>query len=161
MIKKLKEFFRVEDGPDLSRRKFIKGAASLAALTAVATTLPSISKFKEIQEQLLSGVVENQAFYIYEPVVIDLPNTVVRNCRFVACADMPNMITIKDSAKQCRLEDCHIDDGGFTMDACVRVEPQEGDMTNTLQSAMDTATPNTYCGEDIVLHGSQVIKGMS
>ena len=141
MINWFKSLFTLDESPDLSRRKFIRDAASLAALTVVASQVPSLLKYNELKAQLASGLIENQTFYLTEPVIIDLPNTVIRNCYFVAQNPMPYMIKLASNAHHCLLENCHLSSNlmGDTGYAIV-VEPQgDTDMTTTLHSAVDTA----------------------
>ena len=47
---------------------------------------------KEIEEQILSGIVENQTFYIDETIFIEIDNLVIRNCTFIASKPLNPMI---------------------------------------------------------------------
>lgn len=134
---KVKKFFAPVDGKDLGRRKFIKDAAGLAALTVVAGAIPSILVVDELKRQIESGVVRDQIFYISETVVIDIPNVKIVGCKFIATAPMKYMIEMGVNAKQCLLMDCVIDANGFVCTG-IMVHAQQGDMTQTMQSAFNT-----------------------
>jgi hypothetical protein len=100
MLEKLKKLFNPDDKqPDMSRRKFIKTASALAALTVAAVNVPSLLKIREIEEQIASGRVVGQTFYLTEPVVIDIPNVVIDQCNFVAVEKMDYMVKI--NARNC------------------------------------------------------------
>lgn len=96
ILGKIKKFLSVDNATDLSRRKFVRDAGALAALTVVGTSLPSLlkvkDKVKEIEEQILSGIVENQTFYIDETIFIEIDNLVIRNCTFIASKPLNPMI---------------------------------------------------------------------
>ena len=146
MFDKMKNKFNsvFNDGPDLSRRKFIKDAASLAALTVVASHIPSIAKYNEIRDQIAAGIVENQTFYLTETVVIDIPNVVIRNCNFIAVEPMNYMFELGQNAHDCLVSSCSFDTRGM-VDTVVRLEPQgDIDMTKTFQSAINIAA---NCGD--------------
>lgn len=137
---KLKSLFSLSDGVDTSRRKFIKDAGALAALTVVAANTPSWLKVRELKAQIASGRVIGQTLYLYEPVVIDLPNVVFENCRFVAMADMPYMMETTERARDFRVQNCFFDGNDYLVGG-IRVAPQgNNDMTTTLRSAMDLAS---------------------
>lgn len=111
VVKIFKKLFDFKDGEDLSRRKFIKDAASLAALTVVATAIPSVLKVKEIQDQINSGTVIGQTFYLDEPIVIDIDNVLISNCTFIATKPMPYMIKA-GNVKNLHISHCSFDFGG-------------------------------------------------
>lgn len=92
MFEKVKTFLNPE--MDLSKRKFIKTAAGLAALTVIGVKLSSIAKIAEIEEQIKSGVVTGQTFYLDKTLVIDIPDVVIVNCKFVAVKPMDVMISV-------------------------------------------------------------------
>lgn len=148
MLSALKRIFSFDGAEvDLSRRKFIRDAATLTALAVTASTSPQLAQqlFESIEKQMASGVVEGQTFWLTEPVVIDMPGVVIRNCRFIATRPMPYMFYIGSDAQHCILDGCYLEDNGFLLPsgACVTVEPQIGDMTRTLQSAFDLAQSNS------------------
>lgn len=109
IVNKFKKLFTLEDGPDLSRRKFIRDAGALAALTVVATSLPSLLKQQEIQRQVLSGLVENQTFYIDETIFIEIDNLVIRNCTFIASKPLDPMIHVRAEVKGLIITHCIFD----------------------------------------------------
>ena len=84
----------------MDRRGFIKSALGLAALTVAGVNAPSLLAQRSIQEQVSSGLVENQIFYIDEPIVIDIDNVKIRNCRFIVNTDLPNVITVLSESFQ-------------------------------------------------------------
>lgn len=142
MLNKLKEFFTPKDIPiDVSRRKFIRDAGALAALTVVATQVPSLLKVKELQEQIASGRVFGQTFYLTEPVVIDLPGVIIEQCYFRSSKPMSCMLHLTDKAEDCIIRDCSFIAHG-KLDTVIQVDAQsEGkDMSTTFQSAIDAAT---------------------
>lgn len=103
---KIKKFFSVENATDLSRRKFIRDAGALAALTVVATSMPSLLKVKEIQEQVLSGLVENQTFYIDETIFIEIDNVAIRNCTFIASKPLNPMLHVSGKISGFEITGC-------------------------------------------------------
>jgi len=141
MFKKLKSLFKFEDGIDLTRRKFIKDAGSLAALTVVALNAPSLLKVKEIQAQILEGRVYGQTFYLTEPIIIDLPNVIIDDCTFIAAEPMPYMVRILGNANNCMIKNSRFESKGLA-DLCIYFEPRTDDMTNTIQAAIDAASDN-------------------
>ena len=111
------------DKPDLSRRKFIRNAGALAALTVVATQAPSLLKYKDIKAQIRRGLIENQTFYLTETIVIDLPNVVFRNCKFTAVKEMEFMFDLKYTS--CVLDNCSFD-GNHLVHSAIRINvPQQ------------------------------------
>lgn len=132
------------DEIDHSRRKFIKDAAGLAALTVIATQAPLLlkpEKINELRKQIEAGYVHDQTFYIYEPVVLDIDNVIIDNCKFIAMAPMDYMFYIK--ANNLIIKNSHID-GSRMGSGGIWVEPAHGDMTGTLQSAIDLAQDTIY-----------------
>lgn len=141
MIKKLIKKLICIDGEniDVSRRRLIKGVGSLAALTVVASAIPSVVKALELKEQLKLGVIENQTFYVYEPIVIDLPNTIIRNCYFIVMDYVDYVVKIGPNATGCHISDSYFEAGNKA--AClILIESQKGDMTTSMQSAIDFAS---------------------
>ena len=127
------------DEIDHSRRKVIKDAAGLAALTVIATQAPLLlkpEKINELRKQIEAGYVHDQTFYIYEPVVLDIDNVIIDNCKFIAMAPMDYMFYIK--ANNLIIKNSHID-GSRMGSGGIWVEPAHGDMTGTLHLA-----PGTY-----------------
>lgn len=138
---KIKQFFTPKDGENLSRRKFIKDASSLAALTVVAGVAPSLIVVQDLKAQIASGAVQGQTFYLYEPAVIDIPGVIIADCEFIAMAPMPYMIKLGPNAKKCMLKDSFIDRNNHQIGACILIEPQgNADMSTTFQQALDTAS---------------------
>jgi len=142
VFKKLKSFLSFEDSIDLTRRKFITDAASLAALTVVALNAPSLLKVKEIQSQLEGGRVFGQTFYLTEPIIIDLPNTIIDNCTFIAVEAMPYMVHITKNAKQCVIKNSRFEAKNLA-DTCIDFVARTDDMTNTIQQALYAACDNS------------------
>lgn len=140
ILKKLRDRFTPIDGEDMSRRKFITDAASLAALTVVAGVLPSALVVQDIQAHIERGIVQGQSFNIYEPVIIDIPGVTIVDCHFTAMAPMPYMIRLGPNANHTLLSRCHLDTQTFDVGAGIYVDAQAGDMTKTFQSAFDTAS---------------------
>lgn len=105
MLNKLKKIFSFDD-IDLSRRKFIKDAGSLAALTVVGLTAPSLLKVNELQAQINSGRISGQTFYLTEPIIIDLPNVIIDNCTFIEVKPIPYMLELTDNANNCVIQYC-------------------------------------------------------
>lgn len=142
IFNKIKKLFSYDD-IDLSRRRFIKTGAQLATLAVVASATPLIFKLKtkEIEEQILGGIIENQTFYIDKTVIIDIPNVIIRNCRFIVTAPMDYAIEFGKNAKNLHINDCFFDCSKMVNEATIKINPQNGDMTRTFQSAIDTA-PN-------------------
>jgi len=139
LIKALKSLFKFEDGIDLSRRKVIKGAAALAALTVVGINIPSLLKVKEIEEQLAGGRVYGQTFYLTETIVIDIPNVVIDNCKFIAEIPLSPMIYLKEGAHNCVIQNSSFTNKGEGIG--VMIDPQGGvAMTTTFQSVIDMST---------------------
>jgi len=141
VFKKLKSFLLFEDGIDLTRRKFIKDAGSLAALTVVALNAPSLLKVKELQAQILEGRVYGQTFYLTEPIIIDLPNVIINDCTFIAVEPIPYMVRILGNANNCMIKNSRFESKGLA-DLCIYFEPRTDDMTNTIQAAIDAASDN-------------------
>ena len=92
---KLTKLFIGDEEVDVSRRKFIRDAGALAALAVVATKMPTALQVKTLREQLASGLIQDQTFYLTESIVIDLPNVIIRNCTFIAQAPMDYMIELR------------------------------------------------------------------
>ncbi len=122
MIDKLKKLFKPDyQQPDMSRRKFIRTASALAALTVAAVNVPSLLKIKEIEEQIASGRVVGQTFYISETVVIDIPNVVIDQCTFIATAPMDYMIEFRGGANNCTIQNSQLNDPGGYVGTQIRV----------------------------------------
>ena len=139
IFKKLSSLFTFEDGLDLSRRKFIKDAGSLAALTVAALNAPSLLKVKELQAQILEGRVYGQTFYLTEPIIIDLPNVVIDNCTFIAVNPMPYMLKMTENANHCAIQNCMFQSDNLA-DTAFYFEARTDDMTNTIQAAIDAGS---------------------
>ena len=100
MIDKLKKLFKPDDRPpDMSRRKFIRTPSALAALTVAAVNVPSLLKIREIEEQIASGRVIGQTFYLTDPIVIDFKNVEIIDCKFIAIEKMDYMVKIEGASK--------------------------------------------------------------
>jgi len=113
MIKKIKAFFDQDNTEvDLSRRKFITTAAALAALTVVATKVPSLLKLKEIEAQIASGRVFGQTFYTDETVIINIDDVVIDSCEFIATAPMEYMMQI-DNVSNVTIQNCIFNGNGY------------------------------------------------
>jgi hypothetical protein len=121
----------------MDRRRFIKNALGLAALTVLPGIAVSSKKALSIQDKIASGLVEYETFYVDKTIVIDIPNIIIRKCRFIAVNDMDVMCYIGSNAKYLSLTDCFFDTKGFDVESGFRVEAQQGDMTKILQSAID------------------------
>jgi len=141
---KLKNAFTISDDIDLSRRRVIKTVGALAALTAVGGAVPLLSKVNELKQQIIDGQVYGQTFYITEPVVIDIPNVVISNCKFIAVNDMQYMLELGENARHCLIKDCDFHQKNNNINAAVYVAPQCGDMTTTMQSAIDVAANSDH-----------------
>ena len=122
MVNKLKELFTGGADTDLSRRKFIRGAASLAALTVVAGSVPSLLKVKSIQDKIASGRIFSEVFYLTEGIVIDIPNVIIENCKFIITCDMDYAITLSKNANNTVVRDVYIDGGNHNIKAAFNVE---------------------------------------
>jgi len=142
MIDRLKKLFSpsTNEEVNLSRRKFIKTASALAALTVAAVNVPSLLKIREIEEQIASGRVFGQTFYISETIVIDIPDVVIDQCEFIAVAPMEYMMEFGSNARNCRVQNSKFEAKGL-VGTVVKVNPQSvsQDMTVTFQSAIDAA----------------------
>jgi hypothetical protein len=119
MLSKMKEYLLGED-VDVGRRKFIRTAAELTALTVVASVMPSALKAMEIKDQIASGEVYGQVFYISEPVVIDL-DVDIRNCRFIAVNDMEFMMEITADSRV-SIDSCEFDSSRYNIGACISLK---------------------------------------
>jgi hypothetical protein len=142
MLKKIKSLFKQgnQEGVDLSRRRFIRDAGALAALTVAAGSVPSLLKLKSIEEQISSGYVSGQTFYINEPIVIDFPNVTIDQCKFIATAPMDYMVQIGPNAKDCMIKNSYFETRGM-VGVSIRLlpQPEYTDMTKTFQSAIGAA----------------------
>ena len=123
MINKLKKIFLFDDEFDASRRRFIKTAGALAALTVVVGTVPSLLKIKSIEKQIASGIIEGEIFYIDRTVIIDIPNVIIRNCEFIATAPMDYMLDFGPNTTKTIMTNCHLNGKDFA-DCCIRIQPQ-------------------------------------
>ena len=109
-MKFLKRLLRSKDtGFDPSRRRVIKGASALAALTVLPGSIATINTYQDIKNQFASGLVENQTFYIDEPIEIDFSNVEIRNCRFIATKELPYMIKVNNGVSGIVIRDCIFD----------------------------------------------------
>ena len=116
MIKAIKNYFKPAHDP--SRRRFIRNAGALAALTVVATNLPGtadfiFSKEKALSDKIKSGLIEWETFYLSETLVIDIPNVTFRNCRFIALNPMPFALELGKNAINTRLDTCEFIGAGI------------------------------------------------
>lgn len=110
----IKSWFKQGDENfDQSRRRFIRDAAGLAALTVAAAHVPSIFQSTrvrlataDLERQILNGTVEGQVFYIDRPIVLDLPGTTIRNCQFIATSDLPYFVYVAPEASHCIITNC-------------------------------------------------------
>jgi len=81
----------------MDRRSFIKGALGLAALTVAGGALSEEkldSTTERFQKAIDGGLIENETFYLDEPITIAISGVVIRNCTFVAKKPMEYMIYI-------------------------------------------------------------------
>lgn len=109
----------LSDGTDLSRRKFVKDAATLTALAVTAAHTPQLAQtlLESIDQQIRNGLVKGQTFWLTEPIIVDLPNVIFEDCTFIAENPMPYMMQFTERAKNCTLRHC--DFGGRNMgDGC-------------------------------------------
>lgn len=140
MINIKKWYKNIIDGDvDTSKRKVIKTAAGLAALTVVAKTSINIleDKTKTIQEKIDSGLISGEHFYLYEPIIIDIPNVKIMGCMFEAVAMMPYMLKFGPNATNTLVTSCVFERNGLT-DICIKIEPHETiNKSNELQAAFD------------------------
>jgi len=142
-LKKIKEYFSFNDEIDLSRRKVIKTAAGLAALTVVGFASPNILKIKElhISQQIKNGTIECQVFYLTEPIIIDIPNVIIQDCYFEAIRPMEYMLHIGSKASYTITKDCHFN-SNLLSKISISFSPRNDNMSNTLKAAIDAATYN-------------------
>lgn len=132
---------------NLSRRGFLKSFAALAAAAVVAPTmlvkLPP-SDLERLFAMMTTGLVEDQTFFFTAPITLQFNNLVIRHCKFVfKCAGAVGpLITIDGSGLV--MDSCHIDGGNSDAECGMKILPQPGDMTSTLQSAINTL----YGGSD-------------
>lgn len=116
---KLKESLQLDDSTAVdveSRRRFIKGAAGLAAIAAIpvgasgALQLLSPAEKADLVTKIESGsVIENITFVLDKPITLkNVSNVLIRNCRFIASPDFVGLemiyidagcegLTIRDS----------------------------------------------------------------
>ena len=117
----MKEWIKSKLNPpvDESKRKFIRNAAGLAALTAAASVSPAIllEKEREIDRMIRSGLVSGQTFYIDDPVVISIDNVRIENCKFVATRPMDHILEV-ESVNKLIIRNCVFitDDYGFDVE---------------------------------------------
>lgn len=127
----------------MNRRSFLK---SFGALAAAAVTSPALLKLATHEIDALvaamrGGVIEDRVFLFTAPITIDFPNLIIRRCKFIfrfggfGGAHVGAAIILGPNARNFTLDTCHVDCGGAV--AGIRVEQQEGDVTQTLQSALD------------------------
>lgn len=109
---KLTKLFIGDEEVDVSRRKFIRDAGALAALAVVATKMPTALQVKTLREQLASGLIQDQTFYLTESIVIDLPNVMIRNCTFIAQNPMDYMIELRSDHTM--LYGCYLNANGLS-----------------------------------------------
>jgi hypothetical protein len=109
LLNKFFDLFKLDDGINLERRKVVKTAGALAALSFVSipTVELLLEKTKNIQAQLDNCLLENQILYLKEPLIIGFSNTIIRNCTFIAMNDMPYMVKVSKNVNSCRITDCN------------------------------------------------------
>ena len=108
---------------NISRRRFIRDAAGLAALAFAAPVSTSIllAREKTIYEQVESGVVEDQTFYLYEPIVLSFADRVeIHRCSFIAMRDMPTMLILPKEGRVW-VSDCALQSNGYVVDVAIKV----------------------------------------
>lgn len=135
----IKRIFTSDGEVDVSRRRFIKGAASLAALTVVSTALPSVRVYETLKEQIATGLVTDQTFYIDEPIVIDMNNIIIRNCKFIATRPLDYFLEIKGSSRFV-ITDCQFQ-SDYPVGVWLSLSPNKNgdDMSTSIQSAIDNS----------------------
>ncbi|MGB1191830.1 MAG: hypothetical protein ACPG3T_02810 [Pseudomonadales bacterium] len=129
--KKLSSFFE-EPEFDESRRRVIRNAAGLAALCALSPLISFEDKVKSIQDKINSGLIDGEDFFIYEPVVINIPDVHIRNCRFTAMADMPYMIMLGNNTARTVIDSVYIDESRFKIGSAIYVDvgSHKGSLSN-------------------------------
>ena len=97
---------------DANRRRVIKSVAALAALTVAPGILLDDTQAETVLEGFnrlaKEGVIDEQTFYIDETIVINIPNLIISNCRFIATKPLDCMVHITENAHHCIIKDCHI-----------------------------------------------------
>ena len=106
----LKKLFRHKStGFNPSRRRVIKGAAALAALTVLPGSIATINAYQDLKNQLASGLVVNQTFYIDEPIEIAFNNVEIRNCTFISIKELPYIFKVADDVEGTVITGCIFD----------------------------------------------------
>lgn len=102
-----------------SRRRFLRGAAGLAAVAVVLPSTGGIRLLTETETDRLlamvkSGLVENHTFYLDRTAVLcDLRDVVFRNCRFIAADGfVGDMLLHVKGCERVTIESCHFDTNG-------------------------------------------------
>lgn len=115
----------------ITRRRFINSVSTLLALSCT-----EISMACSVLEDL--KLIEEKTFYLKEPIIIKIPGVTIKNCTFIAKADMHCMILICDSAIRCRLKNCAMLKNGYNIGSEICIEPQVGKMISLFQDCLDT-----------------------
>jgi hypothetical protein len=125
ILEKFNNYFISDNDVDLSKRKVIKTAGALAALTIIGAVTPRLLKAATltIQDQINSGLIENQTFYLTKTIYIDIPNVMIRNCKFIAKAKMENMIELGSNANSTLIQHSHFAPAMMAK-CCIKVNPK-------------------------------------
>jgi len=151
-----------------SRRLFLKSFSALAAAAVAGPTLAKLAPtdIARLYGAIADGPIEGLTFYLTQPIVIDLPNTVIRNCRFIWRGLKNHEHALILRTHSTLIESCHFDFGreryveGEVQAADILAEPPETsnprhanlDMTQSIQSALNSCpsgskvelAPGTY-----------------
>jgi len=124
---KLKKSLSLSDDTSIdveSRRRFLKGAAGLAAIAAIPVGVSGgLRMLDHLERQSLvdsmrSGqVIENMTFLIDRPVVLqNISDSVIRNCRFITSDDFvgDEMIFFGKGSERVVITSCIFESGHFS-----------------------------------------------
>lgn len=120
LLERVKGLFAKEEQPDeclASRRRFLKGAAGLAAVAVVASAggmrLLSEDEVDRLKQMVKSGRVVGQTFYLDRTaVLVGLHNVTFVDCSFVASPDFRGRSLLEFShCSGVYMRDCRLDAG--------------------------------------------------
>lgn len=92
---------------ELTRRGFLKASLVLAVASALNRIYTPSTDSERLNWMIESGLIENQTFYIDEPLIITVDNLTIRNCKFIATCPLDYFVYVEKRVAGLTLDSCN------------------------------------------------------